>query len=59
MGLMFIEYVMERRSRLEDTSKQNGWGNSTSNPIDGNLMHIYFYKNYIFFLNLIYILIDV
>ena len=25
---MFVEYLMERRSRLEDISKQSGWGNS-------------------------------
>ena len=45
---MFVEYLMERRSRLEDTSKQSGWGNSPPNPTDGKLMHIYFYRNYIF-----------
>ena len=49
MGLMFVAYLMERRSRLEDISKQNGWGNSPPNPTDGKLMHIYFYRNYIFF----------
>ena len=38
---------MERRLRLEDISKQSGWGNSSSNPTDGKLMHIYFYRNYI------------
>ena len=48
MGLMFVEYLMERRSRLEDISKQSGWGNSPLNPTDGKLMHIYFYRNYIF-----------
>ena len=48
MGLMFIEYIMERRLRLEDILKQNGWGNSHPNPTDGKLMHIYFYRNYIF-----------
>ena len=45
---MFIEYLMERRLRLEDISKQSRWGNSPPNPIDDKLMHIYFYKNYIF-----------
>ena len=45
---MFVEYLMERRSRLEDISKQSGWGNSPPNPTDGKLKHIYFYKNYIF-----------
>ena len=45
---MFVEYLMERRSRLEDISKQSGWGNSPPNPRDGKLMHIYFYRNYIF-----------
>ena len=59
MGLMFVEYLMERRLRLEDISKQSGWGNSPPNPTDGKLMHIYFYRNYIFLKNLIYILIDV
>ena len=48
MGLMFVEYLMERRSRLKDISKQSGWGNSPPNPTDGKLMHIYLYKNYIF-----------
>ena len=28
MGLMFVEYLMERRLRLEDIFKQSGWGNS-------------------------------
>ena len=37
---MFIEYLMERRSRLEDISKQSGCGNSPPNPTDGKLMHI-------------------
>ena len=45
---MFIEYLMERRSRLEDILKRNEWGNSRPNPTDGKLMHIYFYRNYIF-----------
>ena len=45
---MFVEYLMERRSRLEDISKQSGWGNSAPNPTDDKLMHIYFYRNYIF-----------
>ena len=45
---MFVEYLMERRSRLEDISKQSGWGNSPPNPTDGKLMYIYFYRNYIF-----------
>ena len=45
---MFIEYLMERRLRLEDISKQNGWGNSPPNPINGKLMHIYFYRKYVF-----------
>ena len=44
---MFVEYSMERRSRLEDISKQSGWGNSPPKPTDGKLMHIYFYT-YIF-----------
>ena len=48
MGLMFVEYLMERRSRLEDISKQSGRGNSPPNPTDGKVMHIYFYRNYIF-----------
>ena len=48
MTLMFVEYLMERRSRLEDISKQSGWGNSPPNPTDGKLMHVYFYRNYIF-----------
>ena len=48
MGLMFVEYLMERRSRLEDILKQSGWGNSPPYPTDGKLMHIYFYRNYIF-----------
>ena len=38
---------MEQRSRLEDISKQSGWGNSPPNATDGKLMHIYFYRNYI------------
>ena len=38
---------MEQRSRLEDISKQSGWGNSPPNPTEGKLMHIYFYRNYI------------
>ena len=45
---MFVEYSMERRSRLEDISKQSGWGTSPPNPTDGKLMHIYFYTYYIF-----------
>ena len=45
---MFVEYLMERRLRLEDISKQIGWGHSSPNPTDGKLMHIYVYKNYIF-----------
>ena len=45
---MFVEYLMERRSRLEDISKQGGWGNSPPNPTDGKLMYIYLYRNYIF-----------
>ena len=45
---MFVEYLMERRSRLEDISKQSGWGNLPRNPTDGKLMHIYFCRNYIF-----------
>ena len=45
---MFVEYLMERRSRLEDISKQSGWVNSPPNPTDGKLMHVYFYRNYIF-----------
>ena len=48
MGLMFIEYLMERRSRLEDILKQSRCGKSPPNPTDGKLMHIYFYRNYIF-----------
>ena len=48
MGLMFVEYLMERRSRLEDISKQSGWGNSPPNQTGGKLMHIYFYRNYTF-----------
>ena len=32
---------------MEDISKQSGWGNLPSNPTDGKLMHIYFYRNYI------------
>ena len=47
MGLMFVAYLMERRSRLEDISKQSGWGNSPPDPTDGKQMHIYFYRNYI------------
>ena len=48
---MFVEYSMERRWRLEDKSKQSGWGISPPNPTDGKVMHIYFYRNniYIFF----------
>ena len=45
---MFVEYLMERKSLLEDISKQSGWGNSPPNPTDGKLMYIYFYRNYIF-----------
>ena len=41
---MFVEYFMERRSRLEDISKQSGWGNSLPNPTGGKLMHIYLRK---------------
>ena len=48
MGLTFVEYLVERRLRLEDISKQSGWGNSPPNPTDGKLMHIYFHRNYIF-----------
>ena len=48
MGLMFVEYLMERRWRLEDVSKQIKWGNSPLNPTDGKLMLIYFYRYYIF-----------
>ena len=48
MGLMFVEYLTERRSHLEYISKQSGWGNSPPNPTDGKLMHIHFYRNYIF-----------
>ena len=33
---------------MEDISKQSGWGNSPPNPTDGKLMHIYFYRKYIF-----------
>ena len=44
---MFVEYLMERRSRFEDISKQSGWGNSPPNPTDGKLMYIYLYRNYI------------
>ena len=43
MGLMFVEYLMERRSRLEDILKQSGWGNSPPNPTDGKLM-LYLYS---------------
>ena len=49
MGLIFVESSMERRSRLEDISKQSGWGNTPPNPTDGKLMHIHFYRNYTFF----------
>ena len=35
MGLMLIEYLMERRSRLEDILKQSEWGNSPPNPKHG------------------------
>ena len=45
---MFVEYLMERRLRLEDISKQSGWGKSPPNPTDSKLMHIFFYRNYIF-----------
>ena len=45
---MSVEYLMELRLRLDDISKQSGWGNSPPNPTDGKLMHIYFYRNYIF-----------
>ena len=45
---MFVEYLMEWRSRLKDISKQSGWGNSPPNPTDGKLMHILFYGNDIF-----------
>ena len=38
---------MERSSRLEDISKQSGWGNLPPNPTDGKLMHIDFNRNYI------------
>ena len=53
MGLMYVEFKLERRSRLEDISKQSGGGgggggNSPPNPTDGKLMHIYCYRNYIF-----------
>ena len=48
MGLLFIEYLMERRFRFEAILKQSGWGNSPPNPTDGKLMHIYFYRNYMF-----------
>ena len=54
MGLMFVEYLMEQRSRLEDISKQSGWGNSPPNPTYGKLMHIYFYRNYTFLKSDIY-----
>ena len=33
---------------MEDISKQSGWGNSPPNQTGGKLMHIYFYRNYIF-----------
>ena len=64
MGLMLVEYLMERRSRLEEISKQSGWGNSPPNLTDGKLMHVYFYRNYIFLkpdihLNKVNIKIDV
>ena len=42
MGLVYVEY------KLEDISKQNGWGNSPPNPTGRKLMHINFYRNYIF-----------
>ena len=45
---MFVEYLMERRSRLEDILKQNGWGNSPPDPTDGKQTHIYFYRHYVF-----------
>ena len=32
---MFVEYKLERRSRLEDITKQSGWDNSPLNPTDG------------------------
>ena len=51
---MFVEYLMERRSHLEDISEQSGWGNSPPNPTDGKLMYIYFYRNYIFLKSDIY-----
>ena len=38
---MFVEYLMERRSRLEYISKQSGRDNSPPNPADGKLMHIF------------------
>ena len=51
---MFVEYLMERRSRLEDISKQSGWCNSSPNPTAGKLMHVYCYRHYIFLKSDIY-----
>ena len=53
---MFIEYLMERKSHLEDISKQSGWSNPPPNPTDGKLMHVYFYRHYIFLKSDIYLI---
>ena len=34
---------------MEDILKQSGWGNSTPNPTSDKQMHIFFFRNYIFF----------